>query len=401
MNMKTRLIAIAALCIALCATLNSEQAADSLTAASAANVRVELVAVHSEDGQYISVSPDGRKIAVSYGRLISILDSSTMEAIADTADQDAAFDPNSFCWSPDSKRAALVEDFIRQMRDSDLWIMEIEEGRMSRLFADEIKDILRAEKGNAVIAPIWSADGEYLFAALFDYSKRSGAIARVDSRDERTAEIVYADRPGSGAAIWTGLHFAGDCLFFSRDAPKRNDAGDGIYRTRFPSGESGLILRPDEVRGEPILIDIGADGKYALASYLAYSGVISSDFLNPASGEYESGIFLIDLSDFSTRPLAKWKNPESRLRVNYAAFSRDGSKVVYVVSEKNAGHRLMIQDSGGGEEHVLFPSEIPSGYVFGTMSLRTKPPIFWTADDRLFVIGGNGRELFEFRIALK
>lgn len=361
-------------------------------------IHAEYVRTHSGDGKYLSVSPDGSKFAVVLGKVITIIDSATGEVLADSSEANTAFDPRSFCWSPDSSLAVFTEDYYRLMRDSDVWILTIKDNALIRVFADDIQKPFRAEEGNSATNPVWSPDGKNLFVSCVDYASRSSVIRSITNLDESTAEVVFSETPENGPGIWSSMFPVGDSLYFCRHTPKKNDEGDGIFRVHLSNGHIETVLSPDETRGEPLLLAVSADGTYALAIHFLYAMSFTSTFFNEGTGVYESGVFLIDLSDYSKRPLEIWKSGDEVSRIITASFSPDGSQVVYLFQEGKDGHMLMIQDTKGGSPRVLFTNEGDNPLLFGYSALQYKPQLFWASDNRLFVLGNNGDALHEFTL---
>lgn len=159
---------MAALGVAACTTVSPTPPPTPTTVPAAALSVISTEEVGGEsDLRYLTVSPDGRRMAgIDDGKVCVV-------QLEDPAERTCAEDPEepvderNIAWSPDSQRLAFTEDFVRLLRESDIWTLDAESGETRDLTEDGPQPSPRQEalQGVVDLAPTWLPDGSALLFA--------------------------------------------------------------------------------------------------------------------------------------------------------------------------------------------------------------------------------------------
>jgi dipeptidyl aminopeptidase/acylaminoacyl peptidase len=166
------MLAATATGIALPGTLRAQ----APVASPATSSSIRLVDV---PGIPLALSPDGTMIAGLVDRdRFCIWDSETFEAIAESEPMEeiGIIDELSVSWSPDNSAVAWSLDAARLLRDSDIYVFDVDNGQITNLTDDPPTDMdapklpLGAPPADSPamdvdVQPSWTADGESLVFA--------------------------------------------------------------------------------------------------------------------------------------------------------------------------------------------------------------------------------------------
>jgi len=161
------------------------------------------------------LSPDGQFIATTSGSAsLCIFSASGQKKQCWTKkDGPKGVDPSSVRWSPDSKHLAFTENFLRDLNESDIWVLDVSTLRLADLTDDQVDGpspfLTASETANTDVAPCWSKEGKelafirYLHAentyesVLFTVDVEGGMVQRAATLDVSPASFIAAWSPDS------------------------------------------------------------------------------------------------------------------------------------------------------------------------------------------------------------
>ncbi|MBK8031519.1 MAG: hypothetical protein IPK17_18910 [Chloroflexi bacterium] len=95
------------------------------------------------------LASDGQRILDASRDQICVYDLAGVELSCAERPDDVSFDPESVHWSPDGRFVALIDGLpLRTLRDSDLWVLDLETGEYRNLTDDNGRDNLLAAFGS-------------------------------------------------------------------------------------------------------------------------------------------------------------------------------------------------------------------------------------------------------------
>jgi hypothetical protein len=148
----------------------------------------------------------------------------------------------------------------------------------------------------------------------------------------------------------------------------------GLWIVERDSSNPQQLVGVDPKLGAPLLTDVSAQGDKALIYYRQRA---STDFFSQPNLSYFA---MVDLNSGAVEPL---KQPTSDAVAFYgpmdAAFSPDGTKILYVYRDASEQILLAVRDLDGGTENVLTTLEKPVAFVGHQFSLT------WAEDDRIYI----------------
>jgi dipeptidyl aminopeptidase/acylaminoacyl peptidase len=344
--------------------------------------------VEAEGGRILSLSPDGRRLAVEQGfELLCVFQATPFEEQACALLQERAHPARqSIAWSPDSARLAFTEDATRLMVDSDLWIIDVKTGELIDLTDDGVGgNLINPEPAGAEqlvdLAPDWSPDGKNLLFSrtIFQFQESSGtALFRVPASGGDPEMLLIAD-PEVPLAVWHGLRWSGDGknILYTVARPQHDDPNNGIWMAGRDGKDPQRLLGSDPELGPPMLMGVAAKGDKALILFYQAAGARGAA---PNLSYY----YILDLETGALAPLKQAAGQEVEFSgLSKARLSPDGSKVLYVyrsVAGEEIEFRLAVRDVDGGAENVLLVSEEPLGF-----QTELGLGLDWAADDTIYV----------------
>ena len=287
--------------------------------------------------------------------------------------------PDSIVWSPDSRYLAFMDfDFLITFRDSDIWIIDSTNGRMTNLTEDNSFEtpILRPIEGpvpNLDIEPHWIDDTTVAFIRyVYDDDLLPAAIYTVSV--EGGDPVLFRDIPESNGRldVYFMDWFAGqDQYVFNR----ANRGDDEYYGLLFADGDQPLVplledTDPDSLVAKTYMIALSPGAEQVLV----YDGRRIGERVTAAIPD-ESAAVVIDVNTQETI-LIDPVHP-----VWEAGWAPDGVGMVYtVVSPEDIDTRSLYLTSRAGEPGRL----ILQGRFGGTTSLD-RQPIQWASNNTILV----------------
>ena len=253
-------------------------------------------------GRPVSMSPDGTMVvSVDRGEQICVylVESMTQVSCASLADVRVPVRVASVVWSPDSTRIAFAQDGLLLFRDSDIWVLGVQTGQLTRV-TDEASDesLFPGEAGTEFfldVAPTWRPDGEAITfsrSLWVDGEPAGNVIAEVPAGGGEPVTLATIDK-GRVGVWWThgGWSPDGSVLYFTADYLPAEPLQNGIWALDPATGEIGQIARSEDPKlGTLTLRMVSPSGDRLLAYYpqAAGQGSITESiqrFVDPETGE--------------------------------------------------------------------------------------------------------------------
>ncbi|MGD9099571.1 MAG: DPP IV N-terminal domain-containing protein [Anaerolineae bacterium] len=351
---------------------------------SAADLRVsDQREIEIKSARLISLSPDGRWLLADAKGVPCVYDTASLTPKFCAKESEIrTLDDQSVAWSPDGARVAFTENFFRYFFDSDLWVLEIESEKLTNLTDDAVERVTLGDEAQenplVDVLPTWSPDGKkLLFARSAQRSSEwSGTILyRISSQGGKPERLQTIDRETPGA-VWPSLRWTSDGkrILYTVYRNRRDDPHSGIWIAERDGKNSQQVLKVDKELGLPVLMDVSAQGDKALVFYAQAAGQLT----NPPNACY---YVLLDLETGDTEPIKQASGEQTEFFTpRTAAFSPDGSKVLYTYRSFDQESRLAVRDVAGGSENVLIASEEFLGYD-AAIGLG----LDWASDDTVYL----------------
>ncbi len=288
----TRWISVAVLVLSL---MGSAGWLMPTTAASDTPVGGPVRSVDLPEGRAVSMSPDGRSLAVAVPPQDSlcVYDVATMTQVscADLSVLNTMLRIEDVVWSPDSSRLAFSERTFVTFKDGDLWVMEAATGALTNVTDDNYRDaigLLPDDAGDAQffadVSPAWTPDSQFITFS------RSIAVSGADG----VRTNVIAQVPAGGGEVETlatvsetpGVFYYraqwspdGQRFYYSVTYPDRDNPDSGIWVFEKATGQTSLLAVSDDPEFGPLVLrEVSPAGDRLLAYYPA--AVASFGYLN-------------------------------------------------------------------------------------------------------------------------
>jgi len=378
-------ILLIAACLAAC---GGEQAPPSAAGTAAANLRVVEEREARVDGNILSLSPNGQWLLAQrlgeggFELCVFEANSLTEQVCAALEEQ---INPAGTAWSPDSTRIAFTEYCCQgaRLRESDLWVLEVESGALTNLTDDGVEGELfqRAEAGASFLIdtfPAWSPDSEMLVFSRSEVTAGEWggtALQRIPASGGEPVKLLTVDEEKAAAVqgvCWSDdekQHILYDVF------GQLSDPDTGIWMVD-GDGQDPLHLLglTDQEMGRPVVVDVSAQAGKALIEYplLALS----------QPGPNISRFALLDLKTGAVESLKEATGTGIEfMGVSNATLSPDGSKVLYVYIDGDSQRQLVVRDLTGEAEHVLRISSV--GDFLG-VSAESGLGLDWAENDTIY-----------------
>lgn len=245
------------------------------------------------DGQPIAISPDGKWLAgPGPDDDFCIWDVETLTPRCASDRRPMAVQLETITWAPDSSAVAFTLDAARLLRDSDIYVMDID-GTLHDLTDDGPDDKLSLASDGPDIPvdmyPAWSPDSTQLAFARTNWGggEKATTIMTIAREGGDPAEWFVVS-PQEPFIIYSPMHWLanGDLIFSVLHADPSNKQ-NGVWRLS-SSGGVTRILEGDEAATVPMPFgnDVSADGQYA--AIYSYSRLGAFDGTEPI-------FFILDL----------------------------------------------------------------------------------------------------------
>lgn len=352
------------LVVCLATSIPLETSAQDATPAGSPATSTASLEITSQDvlgsdvGQALSLSPDGRWVALARPAASSLESADeicaypivTREAPTCVAFTGEAIAADSVAWSPDSTRFAFTEDLPRRMIDSDIWVFDRTDAALVNLTDDDVQGDLFEVDGIPLsdLAPTWSPDGEQIAFArsgdtpLGESGTLDTTIQRISADGGEPTEVTSAS--DQVLAVFAGIRWqADDTILYSVDQPDP-DSADGLWAVAADGGVPEQIVDAAAIGFDAtILVDLSVGGLGLLKISEA-----NSNELNPV------GFAIVDLATRDTQTVtldvAGPVNPSGldagpiRPSMLAAAFSPDGGSLLTVGTLAGSLPTLILRD---------------------------------------------------------
>ncbi len=289
----------------------------------------------------LSISPDGEWLAgVNQDGALCIYATDSLREERCTLLDTCQADPRSVAWAPDSRRVAIAEN-MGVYFESDLWVLELETGKLTNLTDDGVSACKRqGDAGPAPmdLSPTWSPDGKAL--AFFRLQGDEKGLYRLPVTGGAVEKL--ADGLGVAYMLWS----KDGKIVYTPQGAALDESGLWVIRP----GERGpqQVVGADPDLGPPFLMDVSPTGDQALVIYRLAA---ARDFFSQPNRSYCA---VVDLKTGQVEPLKQAAGADPEFYDPMAgAFSLDGSKVLYVYQDANEQVRLAVRDLDGETENVL------------------------------------------------
>jgi Tol biopolymer transport system component len=315
----------------------------------------------------IALSPDGQWLFASDSERVCVLKVETlMEQYC--ANWHGGATAANAGWSPDGKHIAFSENIQKYMLDGDIWVMNPEPGKITDMTDDGVTGSALNSQALLDTSPAYSPDSKILiFARTEGQDTRTTSIYRMQNNGAPQKLVTVDDYPLS---LYWRMAWSGDGrkIFYTLVGPKLDAPQNGVWVVDSYGQNPQHLLGVSQTLGIPILLAVTPKADKALILYVE----------NWIPGK--NSLILLDLNTGMSEAviLAKPQNGEI-LSPIAAAFSPDGSKILYIYNSSNGKQQVAVRDVSGDHENILFSPEKP----FGTQGAGPME-LDWASNDTIF-----------------
>ena len=255
------LVVVPALLIAACSSSTKGKGEQTIDVAKAKITTT--VAVSASAPAPLLISPDGRRVFAAQNSKACVSDPDGGHQACATAE--VSVDTSRAVWSPDSTHVAYTDDFYRQFRDPDIWVLDAATGKATDLTDDGVTKIVPGKadpKANYDLLPSWSADSKSIRFAR-QSGEDTGSIIDVDSVPIGGGQISRSGTLSGRLIELAGLAFAPD----GKSVAWSQGANSGWTKSTVHVGrlgDAGKALTDQPAEGDQSLLSFSPDGKYLL-----------------------------------------------------------------------------------------------------------------------------------------
>jgi len=209
----------------------------------------------------VALSPDGQWIAgIDEEDRFCVWDVATL-APACIAEQQSIH-PESIAWAPDSSAVAYALDAFRLLKDSDIFVFELDTGKSVNLTDDGVEEDLDPMSSEIVpvdVLPAWSADSQWLTFARSNFAApEQGPDLMTIDRKGGEPERRFTVSDELGLAIGTPMFSLRDgSLLYAVTSGNLDHPDNGMWHLD-ASGEARQILPglPTDAFPHPAIFDV-------------------------------------------------------------------------------------------------------------------------------------------------
>lgn len=341
------------------------------------------------DGELISLSPDGQWIAgLGSDSDFCVWDIASLDPACTSASLPIARE--SMAWAPDSSAVAFSLDFARFFAESDIFVFDIDTGKLANLTDDGVDDVSlespRTEAGPLLIDlfPTWSLDSKELTFGRTDWSAETLTTTlmtvSVDGGEPTELLTLETNYPFLVSSPMRWLE-SGSLLYTSWPADLDDpDAGLWIYE---PGGDNVQILKGTSADDYPVPLATDVYEDNGKTVVLGFSALLNAEL----DRDRDRSIgFALDLETGDTASLEEVVGidntdaeiDERTLIFAPARMSPDGSTLILGISQLGPG-TLAIASTETGEPPVSLDIE-PKFQPFWAFQGYT-----WASNDTILV----------------
>ena len=348
----------------------------------------------------LGLSPDGRWLAAYEAEELCVYDTATLAESRCALLPDASIHWEAAAWSPDSQRIALTQHAAVTFVDSDVLVVEIETGEITKLTDDGFEGVIPLFDEDADPAPVhvdilpaWAPDGRSL--AFVRSTVRDGewlgtTILRVDL-DGGEPEEIHAVTRDVPLAVYFGMTWTpdGERLLYTVAKPETQNPDNGLWIVEASGEHARQLVGPfapteandtdaddsSPARGYPVLVEVSVRGDRALV----FDPVAIQ--LGAASGPLYA---LVDLTSGELQPVEIPSPdpdvPDPLEQAGGVTFSPDGSRLLYALRLLDPPDQLVLIEPDG--THRRLAEGVPALALFYGRGLD------WAANGTVFAADG-------------
>jgi Tol biopolymer transport system component len=344
--------------------------------------------VELDGARILSLSPDGRSLAVNKQGTLCVVDAASLRERSCARLRTGKFDRRGIAWSPDGRRIAFTEDLLEYFQESDLWVMDVDTGRLRNLTDDGLsgsflelerkKDKIKKDKLLVDTIPAWAPDGETLLFFRSPGTSTETALYTVPAQGGAATKLATVTSAQAFAAFY-GLRWAPDGrrIYYTLVFSEPGYPANGIWTVARDGRNRRHLLGWNGDRGYPLLLELSASGRRALVYYplIAYQH----------SSLWHDAFSLLDLSTGEETPVLEAPTRAGKRSGPFnATLSPEGSSLLYVYQE-GGERRLAVRDLDSGEERVLVRRKGAGAYGNAP---DLGAGLDWARDGTIFVADG-------------
>lgn len=301
------------------------------------------------DWHILSLSPDGTRLLAERDDALCLFATATLTRGRCTAKPHRSLYEPSLAWSPDGRRLAMTEDWVRLAVDSDIWVWDTASGSMRDLTDDGVAagDFISGKAGPVDGAPAWSPDGNSLVFARTPIGRKETALYSIAASGGTPVRLLHLDRTGP-FSVYGGVRWVAHTILYSIAGAALHAPANGIWRVDATGAHPRRLLADYGAAGPPFVAGVTPDGRSAL---VVYPLRLEEAVPRPGTPFYA----LLDTTTGTVRPLLPKISADRRRFIGPtgAALSPDGARVLCLYRTLNGLAQLAVQDLAGGAAHPL------------------------------------------------
>lgn len=375
--------------------VSAQNPADQIAIDTAKSLEISL-----EGFSPTSISPNGRLLFGMMYDSIAVYDTESQKFVFAEAFQ-GRIDFPAVRWSPDSTRIAFTEDFFRMMQESDIHIIDLQEGVHKNITDDGADRFSLNRPGNPVdIVPTWIEDGDRMVFLRMESGEDRARTFKLVLIDTVTGEHEnispsLSDRPTIINLFFDPLRSK---IYYTEMVSRPDDPANGVWVMDPALGRPVQVYRGSRPGQEiSVAADVSADGEWMLIRFprAADARQLRTDNRNAPPKIPAFSLFHLD----SEKEFPILEESDT-MTVQNVVFSPDGSKVLFVYGSKDSQERFVaVKDVGDSEAYELYTVQDPTAGISPMHSGASgSVGLAWCNNDSVFVSIGFGSRALILRL---